>query len=169
MSSSREADEQLWRGRDASTRQVWLVVRDGAVVVASEAAARLAGAPLTGRPVSELTERDPRDGSLRLVAADGGRVPLEVWGHSDRLSDGRFRNLLDRMADMVAVFDEEQLFYINPAARSYLGLPPDVDAAGMSTMSFLPPDERERARTVMRRVMATRQPAPVETFRHLFP
>jgi PAS domain S-box-containing protein len=86
-----------------------------------------------------------------------------------RASEGRFRGLLDGMADVVAIFDEERLLYLNPAGRAYLGMPPDVDPAGMATMSFMPPDEQERVRAVMRQVMATRRPAPLETFRHLFP
>jgi PAS domain S-box-containing protein len=77
--------------------------------------------------------------------------------------------VLDQLSDMVAIFDEERLLYVNPAGRAYLGLPPDLDPAGMPTLSFLPPDEHGRSRAAMSRVMTTRQPAPLTTFRHVFP
>jgi PAS domain S-box-containing protein len=80
-----------------------------------------------------------------------------------RESEARYRILVDISPDAITLTDRDaRVLMANPQARMLFGLPPDVDLQGESSLDFVAPEDRERARSDMQETLASGRPGSAE-------
>src|SRR5262245_48087790 len=67
----------------------------------------------------------------------------ERWGEATRLSDERFRKLIELAPDAVWINDGQRLLYVNPAAARMLGYEHVAEVLCLSPLEFIHPDDHQ--------------------------
>jgi len=75
-------------------------------------------------------------------------------------SDARFRELIEAMPDLVSVHRDDQLVYLNQAARQMLGAGATRAPRDINLLDRIHPDDRPRARNLFTETQSAEPPAP---------
>ena len=78
-----------------------------------------------------------------------------------RESEALYRSLVDYSPDMIVVFNEGKILFINPAGVQLLGAKSADELIGQPLLDIIPPHDFESTRQGITQVWATRLPTPL--------
>ena len=103
-------------------------------------------------------------------AAIGSAVDITEHKRAEaalQVSEARYRALVDNCPYGIAIHQNGRVVFINPAAAQLLGARDPEEILGRPVLDFVHPDDRDRIRERIRRVLESREPAPVMEERFL--
>ncbi len=117
------------------------------------------GTPVPVRLTASDTTFDGKRASVNFFFETGKRQQAE---QALRLSERRFRRLVEAAPDAVVVVNTDGLLYVNPAQLKLAGYERFEDLAGKPSSERLHHDDVDRAYARIREILSGRRPAPAE-------
>jgi PAS domain S-box-containing protein len=84
-----------------------------------------------------------------------------------RRSEARFRQLIERSPDGIAVCYADRIIYVNPVLAALLGRGDPEALAGKDLLGFVHPEDRDAAAALLRAPIAKGEPGPMQEVRFL--